>query len=208
MLENDEGHRLAWHALRTLSPLDPQQVPMLERVVRASLGIVVHSPYMRKRVLEAYPAARVAMIPHLDLSVRRLETVTRDSARAALGLDPRSRILGVFGYVAPTKRIGVLLQAIRQLSPDYPDLRLICVGQRVPGYDPLEMAAELDLKERVEVTGYVPLEKLELYLRAIDIGINLRYPTWGESSGALFRMMAAERPVIVSDAGSFRGSGG
>ena len=41
------------------------------------------------------------------------------------------------------------------------------------------------------------------YLNAVDIGVNLRSPTWGESSGTLIRLMSHGVPTLVTDAGAF-----
>ena len=36
---------------------------------------------------------------------------------------------------------------------------------------------------------------------AVDVGINLRYPSAGETSGITIRLMGMGKPVIVSDGG-------
>jgi SAM-dependent methyltransferase len=61
----------------------------------------------------------------------------------------------------------------------------------------------LGLEKHVRVMGYVPIEELEGWLSAVDICLNLRYPTVGESSGTLARALGLGRAVIVSDVGSF-----
>ena len=62
---------------------------------------------------------------------------------------------------------------------------------------------ELDLRESVTITGAVPFDDFLSYIAASDVRSNLRYPTAGESSASLLRVMGAARPVIVSDVGSF-----
>jgi glycosyltransferase involved in cell wall biosynthesis len=42
------------------------------------------------------------------------------------------------------------------------------------------------------------------YIAATDIAINLRYPTVGETSGSLLRVMAGGVPAIVTDAGWYQ----
>ncbi|MCU0523117.1 MAG: glycosyltransferase family 4 protein [Anaerolineae bacterium] len=203
VLERGDGHRRAWRALRIVQPLDPQETGMLERVARASLGVVVHSAYMRDRVLSAWDGAVVAVIPHLALGVGTSEAPSREAARTSLGLDPEDQILGVFGYIAPSKRVGSVLRAMGQLRPLFPRLRLICVGETVGDNGLQATIDDLHLADRVEITGYVSAERLQTYLSAIDVGVNLRQPTWGESSGTLARLLAMGTPVLVTDAGSF-----
>ncbi len=52
--------------------------------------------------------------------------------------------------------------------------------------------------------GFVSHGELEKYLTAADICLNLRFPTMGENSGSLLRMMSAAKPVLVSDTGSYQ----
>jgi uncharacterized protein YbaR (Trm112 family) len=56
----------------------------------------------------------------------------------------------------------------------------------------------------VEVLGFVDDRDARLVAAASDVLVNLRYPTAGETSASLLRLMAAGRPVLVSDSGSFR----
>jgi glycosyltransferase involved in cell wall biosynthesis len=43
----------------------------------------------------------------------------------------------------------------------------------------------------------------EDYMMAIDVCVNLRYPTAGETSGSLIRALAFGKPTLVSDVGQF-----
>jgi SAM-dependent methyltransferase len=61
----------------------------------------------------------------------------------------------------------------------------------------------LELRERVRVIGFAPIEDFVGYLDACDILINLRYPTVGESSGTMLRALGLGKPVLVSEIGSF-----
>ena len=53
-------------------------------------------------------------------------------------------------------------------------------------------------------TSYVDLDKLKLYMAACDIAFNLRYPTQGESSASLARLLGMGKVVFVTDIGSFK----
>jgi glycosyltransferase involved in cell wall biosynthesis len=158
---------------------------------------------MRDRVLRAYPEARVKVIPHLDLTSDSQITLSQSEAKRRLGYHAEDLIVGVMGFVAPSKRVDSLLQALKNLVSEFSNLCLVCVGQVVPGYDICSSVHHLGLADRVHMTGYVSLEEFQLYIQAIDVGVNLRYPTFGETSGALIRMMSAAKPVIVTNVGAF-----
>jgi hypothetical protein len=53
------------------------------------------------------------------------------------------------------------------------------------------------------VAGRVPLETLPAHIEAADVVAHLRYPTAGETSAALLRVLAQGRPTVVSDVANF-----
>jgi glycosyltransferase involved in cell wall biosynthesis len=64
--------------------------------------------------------------------------------------------------------------------------------------------AELNLNnDIVRLIGYADSESFANYLAATDIGINLRYPSFGESSATLLRLLALAKPVLVSNVDAF-----
>jgi len=198
-----EGVRAAWHSLRHAHPLSPDDYPMLGRVLRTSLGVIVHNRYLYERGMQVYPQARLAVIPHLDLMPPDPDPPPRRHLKASLGLDPDGLLVGAFGFIAPSKRLEPVLGAFVRLREEFPQARLVCVGQVVEGYDFQTLLEKMGLEDVVWVTGYVPMETFRRYLRAVDVGVNLRYPTWGESSGPLLRLMACGVPTLVTDAGGF-----
>ena len=75
------------------------------------------------------------------------------------------------------------------------------VGQVSPVVDrtPLGRAAEA-----VRFAGYVEAGSVKTHVAACDVFLNLRYPTAGETSASLLRLMGWGKPVIVTDYGQFR----
>ena len=55
------------------------------------------------------------------------------------------------------------------------------------------------LADRVTVTGYVDDDALPEYLAAVDVCLNLRWPTGRETSAAWLRCLAAGKPTIITD---------
>jgi hypothetical protein len=53
------------------------------------------------------------------------------------------------------------------------------------------------------VTRRVPLAQFHLSMQACDVAVNLRYPTGGETSASLVRLLASGIPTLVTDVGSF-----
>jgi len=71
--------------------------------------------------------------------------------------------------------------------------------------DLIELARELGVADRVHVTGFVPPEDFAPSIAACDLALNLRYPTAGETSASLLRVLALGRPAVVSDFAQFAG---
>ncbi len=198
-----DGATLAWQYLRGETALNPAKHTMLARACRASSGIIVHSDYMQHKVKHITSQTPVVVIPMLDMTPVEAKLYTLAASRSRLGLAPEAMLLGAFGFIAPTKRLEAVLHTLTELKVTYPQLRLICVGQVVEGYDFMTQVSAMGLQDVVQVTGYVSPTEFALYLQAIDIGVNLRYPTWGETSATLIRLLAAAKPVLVTDTASF-----
>jgi glycosyltransferase involved in cell wall biosynthesis len=79
------------------------------------------------------------------------------------------------------------------------DVEYLLVGDTVPHYDALAEARDLGVAHRVRLTGRVSEKDLRLYTFAADICLNLRYPSAGETSAMLLRLLAAGRAVMVTD---------
>lgn len=196
------GSRILNHT----QPRNDQRFPLLEHIGNTSLGVITHSHYAQRYVRRRCPTARVEQINQpRDL---RFDSWTAGQAAAAaakarLGYSADDLLIGSFGYAAPTKRIHVILKVIAALRDQFPSLRYAVVGAVVDAYDVEALAEELGLSELVRFVGYAEDETFADYLAAVDIGVNLRHPTTGETSAALLATMAAGKACLVSNTDAF-----
>jgi hypothetical protein len=124
------------------------------------------------------------------------------AARRALGLPEDRPLLGSFGFQTPIKRT---LAAVRALArPELAGAGLLVVGEVSPHVDLEGEARRAGVAGRVHVTGFVDAATFHRALTACDLALNLRYPTAGETSASLLRLLAAGRPALVSDYAQFR----
>lgn len=170
--------------------------PLYEHLVRKSRLTLVHSETARAEVLSSCPGAEVKRV---RMGVPLPSLVSRDEARARLGLPRDELILASFGLVTPEKRISTAIRALARLGAAGVRATYLLVGGSVPHYDPLREARELGVAERVRVLGRVPREDFDLYAFASDLCLNLRYPSAGETSATLLGLLACGRPVVVTD---------
>jgi glycosyltransferase involved in cell wall biosynthesis len=201
------GESLARRSLGTGIPLDAWSYPLFERVVDASLGLLVHNDCTRDRVLASRPGTRIAKVPH-HLSLGELGRFEEERApvaelRAALDLPPSGLLFASFGFITPAKRIDVALRAFARLRREVaPDALYLLVGEVSPYYD-LGTLLTPELSEGVVLVGRTELPEFLRYMAAADVTINLRYPSAGETSGTLIRLLGLGKAVIVSNTGAF-----
>lgn len=195
-----DARAFAERHVRTLERGPDYEIPMLKPVLERSRGAIVHSAAVEQELRALGYTGPVGKIPHGAWIV----DVDRMQYRAKLGLDEKTPLIGIFGFLKPYKRIAESLRAFARLIRVAPDARLILVGEAHAELPLESLIATLNLSAHARHIGFAPIEDFNGYLGACDIVLNLRYPTVGESSGTLLRALGMGNAVIVSDVGSFR----
>jgi len=172
--------------------LDPLNRVLLAR----SRGVIVHSRWAAEQVRRTCPDLPVRVVPH---HLAPLPAGRRESLRRQLGLTPREILLLSLGFINREKRVEQLLRAYAALRPEHPEVRCVLVGEPDAGLDLAGMLERLGLAGQVTVTGYVDAEAMYGYIAACDIAVNLRYPSAGETSGAMVRLLGSGKAVITSN---------
>ncbi|HEX3745606.1 MAG TPA: glycosyltransferase family 4 protein [Bryobacteraceae bacterium] len=113
-----------------------------------------------------------------------------------LGLPENTLLAASFGFIAPTKQNHIVCEAVNRVNRTGkgPVLYLM-VGEG--GY------VDSYLGDTIRKTGFVSDALYEDYLASVDLVVNLRYPSMGETSLALLRAMSFGKPCVVSDDGWF-----
>ncbi|MEM9293254.1 MAG: glycosyltransferase family 4 protein [Acidobacteriota bacterium] len=176
-------------------------LPAHGSLLRAQRGILVHSRWAAQRIVEDDPRIAVRVVP---MGVPLPEAPSAQAGRAwrlARGLPAQAPLLGSFGFQTPIKRTDVAVAALAR--PGLESVHLVVVGEVSPHLDLLSQAQQLGVADRVHVTGFVPFEEFEAAIAACDLCLNLRYPTAGETSASLLRVLALGRPAVVSDFAQF-----
>jgi glycosyltransferase involved in cell wall biosynthesis/SAM-dependent methyltransferase len=178
---------------------DYDGVPMNRTLIEQAQGLVVHSSFMVDEVRGTNCSTPIKHIPHGAW----IPEIDRNAARAEIGVDETTPLIGIFGFLKPYKRIAQALRAMQRLVRLAPQARMILVGEEHPEMLVRRLLSQLGLEDHVRLMGYVSIEKLPELIAAVDICLNLRYPTAGETSGTLLRALGLGRAVVVSDVGSF-----
>jgi glycosyltransferase involved in cell wall biosynthesis len=178
----------------------PARYPFLHRVLEHARGIIVHNHSSAEQLAQIGRVDRVHVLPLIYYPEQRWASshLNREILRRETGVGADEVLLGVFGFIGPTKRIGQVLQAVRRLldeNPRFP-IRVLIVGE---GDSLKEEIAASCLGDRVIELGFVADEKFAAYLDLVDIVANLRYPSMGEGSATLMQAMSFGKPVIVTN---------
>jgi glycosyltransferase involved in cell wall biosynthesis len=179
-------------------------LPAHRTLLRRQRGVLVHNRYAAARIAEEDPEVRVAVVPMaIPLPVLPSAEVGR-AFRRHHGVPEGAALLGSFGFQTPIKRTERVVAALA--APPLAGVHLLVVGETLrpagrPGIE--DLARELGVADRLHVTGFVPYAEFEAAIAACDLALNLRYPTAGETSASLLRVLALGRPAVVSDHAQF-----
>jgi len=165
--------------------------------------IWTHSRYARhKLALESMPGTR----PMIRVSSHPLVPPLHDAAPCTIAPKPLGLYrIGMFGWVAPSKRIVPAIEAFALALQTQPATRrerfeLMVVGQLPPKdhYDPVGAAEACGIADRVRFTGFVGSEEFDQLVGTCDLILNLRFPSCGETSGTLERALSNGIPVVTT----------
>jgi phosphatidylinositol alpha-mannosyltransferase len=176
---------------RTLSAFQPVLRPLLEKI---TARIAVSA--LARRVQVEHSGGDAVEIPN---------GVDVEFFARATPLDGYPRVGGTVGFVGrfaePRKGMDVLLEALRRILPEFPDLRLLVVGRGEP--DDLRRVAGPELAAHIELLGQVDDRTKARVLRSVDVYCAPNIG--GESFGMILtEAMAAGTPVLASGLDSFR----
>lgn len=170
---------------------------LLPHVLQRHLGAIVHSEYA---------AALVTLdAPEVPTWLARLHApkIPPHATKAEAGLPTERFVIGSFGYVAAPKRPLLLVEAFRRAVEAGLDGHLLFVGKDDTRGELGDAVEAAHLGDRVTITGFVDSERFDVLLTAVDAAVSLRAPHAGETSATLAYALAAGRPTVVQNIGSW-----
>lgn len=176
---------------------------MNKRYIDAATAVVVHSEAAKQMTLGIrpdIPVTKIMLHTEMEADVEAWKKECRDK----LQIPESVSVAGSFGFATTAKRILPILDALERLKEtDSREFIYYIVGEPQKELDLENAIARRGLQDHVRVTGFTSLEDFKLYMGACDFCLNLRYPTQGESSASLHRMLGMGKPAVVTDVGTF-----
>jgi glycosyltransferase involved in cell wall biosynthesis len=173
--------------------------PFDKRVLARYPRLVAVSSDIRNELVRhgARPERVTTILNGIDHRLFRREPVREAAARAALGIDPGTTVIGAVGRLEPQKRFDLLMDAVALLRPSRPDLRLVIVGDGSQRDALASHMAARHLTDCCVFTGHT-----------LDIaGVHHAFDLFVQSSdyegtpNAVLEAMALESPIVATDVG-------
>lgn len=176
------------------------------RIFTRSLGVILHSQWAYDRAINDF-SNDCQYITRIPLVVPQYKPKENNSTNTRLefGIPENSFVVSSFGFVNVTKRPLQILHAFKKYLSNNPLAYLIFVGgtDYLGSTDIEQEIKKLDLYNKVKITNYISIEDFYRYIEISDICINLRFPSNGESSASLLRILSVGKPTIVTNISSF-----
>ena len=169
-------------------------IPLFEPYLQFADAVLVHSQDALRRIGERLPGLRGYCLPQsYPLSLPPVHPPSPPK---------RPLRVGVFGWIEPHKRLDQVLAAIASLRHRGVEIELdICgpagVTMTALGHE----IATLGLSRSVHLRGHLEHRAFLSTISGVDLCINLRDPSMGETSAVVTQALQLGTPVIVTDTG-------
>jgi len=180
----------------------PEEIQFLfsmdQKLIEQSLAIGVHDKYHYEFFKYQYPGKRIYHIPMGISDVpEHIIKQPKEDLKLELSLPKDCYLIASFGFLSKHKGLKSILKALKHLINKY-NLKFVWIGE-----DKENLFNDLVKSEGLEnyclLTNYVEEEKMLKYIRAMDVIINLRYPTAGEFPHSLLTGFKLGKATVSSD---------
>jgi glycosyltransferase involved in cell wall biosynthesis len=185
--------------VRGLSGVYYYQWPMVRAVVESARLVATHARGTQADLAEAFPGRTIV---HIALGMGRRELMTdarRADIRRAWSLEPGAVAFGVFGGLTEEKRLEPILRALAAARVRLPHARLVLGGTASADLDLDGLVGSLGLADVVHRLPPLEDHQFEDAIAAVDVSLNMRWPSAGEMSGPWVQAIAAGRPTVIVD---------
>ena len=179
--------------------------PLTKYFLKGCDGAVTLSSSVEKDLERLLPGIPHILHPHPVYS-HFGESIPREKAVKALGLDPAGKVLLFFGLIREYKGLDILLEAFRGLPPEY---QLVIAGEPYGSFDRYAsiIAGIPDSQKRIKVfPEYVRDSRVKDFFCAADLAV-LPYRS-ATQSGISAICIHFSLPLLVTDVGGLRESVG
>jgi glycosyltransferase involved in cell wall biosynthesis len=172
--------------------------PMTRAIVAVSKLTAAHTMGGARDLATAWPGRAVDYVALGQDALPPLSPDARRSVRDALGLADDAIVFGVFGALTADKRLPQIVRAFAQVARIAPRARLVVAGAADPAVDMKRLALQFGVGEAILSCGVLDDAAFDRTIAAVDISLNLRWPTAIETSGPWVRAISAGLPTVTT----------
>jgi beta-1,4-mannosyltransferase len=168
-------------------------------LVRLYDQLIIHCSFAREVVVQSYHLPnrvkdKIYVIPHGNYIESYENRVTREEARAKIGLEDRDIVFLYFGMIRPYKGVLRMTDAFRKLHN--PRVRLLIVGEPASEAIRRELRRFCESDRRIRAfLKFVPDEDVQLYMNAADVVV-LPFQDILTSGSALLAMSFGKAIIV------------
>jgi glycosyltransferase involved in cell wall biosynthesis len=175
------------------------QWPMVRGVLDSSRLAATHA---RGAIPELEAQSTGQLIDYIALGEgipAAIDGGARATLRAAHGIPPGAVVFGVFGGLTVEKRLPEILRSFAAVRRSVPHALLVLAGEPERVLDLDARIKQLDLAGATLTLGRLDDRAFDAWIGAVDVSLNLRWPTALETSGPWLRALSAARPTVIID---------
>lgn len=165
---------------------------------------IVHTAINKQQLVADYGIHPddVSLIPHGTLDFHVKQKTSRETIRSAMGFNPSSKVILLFGAIRPYKGVDTALRTLAMVLKKLPASRLLIVGKLWESWGPYSRLIEsLNIRHAVSIhPEYVPSSEVYKFFTAADIVI-LPYHRFDSQSGVGACAVSFRKPLIVTRVG-------
>jgi glycosyltransferase involved in cell wall biosynthesis len=180
--------------------------PCNKEILDMSVGVIVHSEYQKRLADDFYGAGYSRAWKTIPLLRKLRGNSDKESARKNLGIESDAFVICSFGFMGVHKLNEKALDAFLKSSlATKPHCKLIFVGAESGDAYCANIIKSIErnkIGDRVSITGFVDNTVYEEYLAAMDIAVQLRTKSRGETSAAVLDVMASKKAVVINAHGT------
>jgi len=173
--------------------------PMLRAIVETARVVATHSRGVAAEIAAEWPERPIEYVALGEGRATPVPEARRRTRRTELGLAAEHVAFGVFGALTADKRVPEIMRAFATTLARTPAARLVLAGTLSPAVDVRALARTLGIERETLLVETPDDESFDEIIAAVDVSLNLRWPTARETSGPWVRALAAARPTVVTD---------
>lgn len=179
----------------------PMDRKLTKLVLKQGKGFITQSNMDKDDLLSIKADANYVVTPHPTYNAFRINDISKSDARGILEINADTPVLLFFGFVREYKGLHYLIDALKFVKDQIPDIELLVVGDFSSDKEEyLNQISANGLENNIKVVdGYVPDEEVEKYFAACDLVV-LPYSS-ATQSGIAQIAYGFEKPVVVTNVG-------